>query len=106
MAILTLSQLEGHLWKAADILRGAIDPQTINIISFGYFSISAYVIWEKEYEERLKKYGDVEHAADPDEHRFDIPKGRPDLHSSVTSPTFGSTNVFGGSIERDFSRPG
>ena len=25
MKVLTLSQLEGHLWQAANILRGAID---------------------------------------------------------------------------------
>ncbi len=30
---------------------------------------------EEEYEERLARYGDAEIAADPEEHRFDIPKG-------------------------------
>lgn len=32
-------------------------------------------MWEEEYEERLKEYGNAKLAADPDEHRFPIPEG-------------------------------
>jgi type I restriction enzyme M protein len=76
MAVLTLSQLETHLWRAADILRGAIDAADYKHYIFGLLFYKRLCdVWEEEYEERLKKYGNAELAADPDEHRFDIPKG-------------------------------
>jgi len=32
-------------------------------------------VWQEEYEERLAEYEDADLAADPEEHRFDIPEG-------------------------------
>lgn len=76
MSKLTLQQLENHLWGAADILRGAVDSEAYKHYIFGLLFYKRLCdVWEEEYEERLKAYdGDKEMAADPDEHRFDIPK--------------------------------
>lgn len=76
MAVLTLDQLESHLWRAAGILRGAIDAADYKHYIFGLLFFKRLCdVWEEEFEERMAKYGDAELAADPDEHRFDIPKG-------------------------------
>ncbi|TFH44622.1 MAG: type I restriction-modification system subunit M [ANME-2 cluster archaeon] len=73
---LTLQQLESHLWGAADILRGKIDSSDYKHYIFGLLFYKRLCdVWEEEYEERLKEYGNVELAADPDEHRFHIPEG-------------------------------
>ncbi|MFL7905914.1 N-6 DNA methylase [Azospirillum argentinense] len=77
MAVLTLDQLESHLWKAADILRGSIDSSDYKHYIFGLLFYKRLCdVWEEEYEERLAKYGDAALAADPDEHRFHIPEGK------------------------------
>lgn len=76
-AKLTLQQLETHLWGAADILRGSIDSADYKHYIFGLLFFKRLCdVWQEEYEERLANYGgNAELAADPDEHRFDIPKG-------------------------------
>ncbi|HEV7334650.1 MAG TPA: class I SAM-dependent DNA methyltransferase [Bosea sp. (in: a-proteobacteria)] len=76
MAVLTLGQLESHLWRAADILRGSIDAADYKHYIFGLLFFKRLCdVWQEEYEERLAKYGDAELAADPEEHRFHIPAG-------------------------------
>jgi len=73
---LTLQKLESHLWAAADILRGSIDSSDYKHYIFGLLFFKRLCdVWEEEYEERLAEYDDKELAADPDEHRFDIPEG-------------------------------
>ena len=76
MTTLSLAQLENHLWRAADILRGSIDSGDYKHYIFGLLFFKRLSdVWEEEYEERLARYHDADLAADPDEHRFDIPKG-------------------------------
>lgn len=74
---LTQQQLEQHLWKAADILRGRIDAADYKHYIFGLLFFKRLSdVWQEEYEERLGRYdGDEALAADPDEHRFHIPQG-------------------------------
>lgn len=74
---LTQQQLETHLWKAADILRGRIDAADYKHYIFGLLFFKRLSdVWREEYEERLARYdGDRALAADPDEHRFHIPAG-------------------------------
>ena len=73
---LTLQQLESHLWGAANLLRGRIDSSDFKHYIFGILFYKRLCdVWEEEYEERLKEYGDKDLAADPDEHRFHIPAG-------------------------------
>jgi len=73
--MLTLQQLESHLWGAADILRGKIDSSDYKHYIFGLLFFKRICdVWEEEYEDRLAQYHDAEIAALPDEHRFDIPK--------------------------------
>src|SRR5271166_6226356 len=76
MSKMTLQQLESHLWKAADILRGSIDSSDYKHYIFGLLFYKRLCdVWGEEYEDRLAKYKDKTLAADPDEHRFHIPEG-------------------------------
>ena len=76
MGKLTLQQLESHLWGAADILRGKIDSSDYKHYIFGLLFFKRLCdVWEEEYEQRMAVYNDEEMAADPEEHRFDIPAG-------------------------------
>ncbi|MEE9382707.1 MAG: class I SAM-dependent DNA methyltransferase [Nannocystaceae bacterium] len=74
---LTLQKLESHLWGAANILRGSIDAADFKHYIFGLLFYKRLCnVWQEEYEQRLAEYdGDEEMAADPEEHRFDIPTG-------------------------------
>jgi type I restriction enzyme M protein len=73
---LSQQQLEKHLWRAADILRGRIDSGDYKHYIFGLLFFKRLSdVWREEYEDRLKRYGDESLAADPDEHRFHIPEG-------------------------------
>ena len=76
MSQLTLAELERHLWGAADLLRGSIDSGDFKHYIFGLLFYKRLCdVWEEEYEQRLAEYGDAERAADPEEHRFDVPEG-------------------------------
>jgi type I restriction enzyme M protein len=72
---LTLAKLESHLWGAANILRGSIDSADFKHYIFGLLFYKRLCdVWDEEYEARLAEFNDRALAADPDEHRFDIPR--------------------------------
>ncbi|MBM4253610.1 MAG: SAM-dependent DNA methyltransferase [Deltaproteobacteria bacterium] len=74
--MISIQELESHLWGAADILRGSIDSADYKHYIFGLLFYKRLCdVWEEEYEDRLKKYKDEEVARDPDEHRFHVPVG-------------------------------
>lgn len=68
-------ELEQLLWKAADILRGAVRPER-----YGYYVLPLLFfkrlsdVYSEEYQELLGKYGDEE-IAKKKFHRFLIPEG-------------------------------
>jgi type I restriction enzyme M protein len=71
---MTQQKLESHLWGAANILRGAIDAADFKHYIFGLLFYKRLCdVWQEEYEQRLAEFGDADMAADPEEHRFDIP---------------------------------
>lgn len=74
MATLTQTELERHLWQAADILRGTVDSGDYKQYIFGLlFYRRLCDVWDEEFEALLAETGDREEAADPSEHRFHIP---------------------------------
>ena len=74
MATLTQSELETHLWKAADILRGHVDAGKFKDYIFALlFYRRLCDVWDEEFEVLLAETGDREEAADPEEHRFHVP---------------------------------
>lgn len=74
MATLTQSELEKHLWQAADILRGHVDAGKFKDYIFALlFYRRLCDVWDEEFEALLAETGDREEAADPDEHRFQVP---------------------------------
>ncbi len=74
MTKLSQSELERHLWQAADILRGTVDAGDYKQYIFGLlFYRRLCDVWDEEFEALLAETGNPEEAADPDEHRFHIP---------------------------------
>src|SRR6056297_3453326 len=72
----TLSELEQHLWGAANILRGSIDSGEYKSYIFGLLFFKRLSdVWQEEFQQKLAEYGDAELAADAEEHRFDVPSG-------------------------------
>jgi type I restriction enzyme M protein len=72
----TQQDLEQSLWKAADILRGAVKPE-----KYGSYMLPLLFykrlsdVWEEEFEQALKKYKKEEAAKQKFVHRFIIPDG-------------------------------
>jgi type I restriction enzyme M protein len=73
----TLSQLESHLWEAANILRGPVDAADFKTYVFPllFFKRSSDV-YDEEYAAALAESGgDEEYARFPQNYRFQIPRG-------------------------------
>lgn len=72
MAKLTRTELETHLWKSADILRGSIDSSDYKIYIFGFLFLKRLSDrFEEEVQECIRKGMPAEIAyTDPDEHEF------------------------------------
>jgi len=71
----TLSELESHLWEAANILRGPVDAADFKTYVFPLlFSKSLSDTYDEEYQTALKESGgDVEFAQFSQNYRFKIP---------------------------------
>ena len=73
--VMTLQELELHLWEAADILRGSIDSADYKHYIFGLLFFKRLSdVWEEEYEARMAKFNNKKIARKLNEHRFHIPK--------------------------------
>ncbi|OGQ94910.1 MAG: type I restriction endonuclease subunit M [Deltaproteobacteria bacterium RIFOXYA12_FULL_61_11] len=87
MSILTRTRLNGHLWAAADILRGSIDSSDYKNYIFGFLFLKRLSDRFEEEAETLIAEGEDEDVAwtDPDEHQFFVPKrARWDAISKLT----------------------
>ena len=73
---LTLSQLESHLWEAANILRGPVDAADFKTYVFPLLFFKRLSdVYDEEYQEALKEAdGDEEYARFPQNYRFQIPE--------------------------------
>jgi len=84
MSKLTPNEINNHLWKSADILRGSIDSADYKQYIFGFLFLKRLSdVFEEEAEKvcaREKKAGRSEALArqvaweEPDEHQFFVPK--------------------------------
>ena len=72
---LTVDQLEGYLWSAADILRGSIDSSDYKSFIFGLLFLKRLSDRFEEEAEKLIAEGMSPKVAwnDPDEHQFFVP---------------------------------
>lgn len=73
----TLSQLESHLWEAANILRGPVDAADFKTYVFPLLFFKRISdVYDEEYAAALTESGgDEEYALFPQNYRFQIPKG-------------------------------
>ncbi len=76
-APLDFTDLCGHLWEAANILRGPVDAADFKTYIFPLlFFKRVSDVWDEEYEENLQASdGDREYPLFPENHRFQIPDG-------------------------------
>src|SRR5512147_2763382 len=74
---LDLSQLQSHLWEAANILRGPVDAADFKTYIFPLLFFKRISdVYDEEYQQALEESGgDVDYALFPENHRFQIPKG-------------------------------
>jgi type I restriction-modification system DNA methylase subunit len=72
---ITLSQLEGHLWESANILRGPVDAADFKTYIFPLLFFKRICdVWDEEYQEIVDETGDEQLAWFPESHRFQIPE--------------------------------
>ena len=73
---ITLSQLESHLWEAANILRGPVDAADFKSYVFPLLFFKRISdVHDEEHEEALKQFdGDEEAALFTENYRFQIPQ--------------------------------
>jgi len=73
--MVTLSQLESHLWEAANILRGPVDAADFKTYVFPLLFFKRISdVHDEEYQAALAESGgDEEYAQFPQNYRFQIP---------------------------------
>src|SRR5882762_10276678 len=76
--ITKLSELESHLWEAANILRGPVDAADFKTYVFPLLFFKRISdVYDEEYATALaESSGDEEYALFPQNYRFQIPRGR------------------------------
>src|SRR5260370_27677139 len=91
--ITTLSQIESHLWEAANILRGPVDAADFKTYVFPLLFFKRISdVHDEEYAAALAESdGDEEYAVFPHNYRFQIPKGchwphLPELAVNIRQP--------------------
>lgn len=74
---ISLSQLESHLWEAANILRGPVDAADFKTYVFPLLFFKRISdVYDEEYRAALaESSGDEEYARFPQNYRFQIPDG-------------------------------
>ena len=75
--VLSLSQLEQYLSKAAWILKGPVDASDFKVYIFPLLFFKRISdVYDEEYKQALEESdGDIEYASMPEMHRFEIPQG-------------------------------
>jgi len=74
---ISLSQLESHLWAAANILRGPVDAADFKTYIFPLLFFKRISdVYDEEWARALKESdGDEQYADLPEQHSFQIPEG-------------------------------
>ena len=75
--ILSLSELERHLWEAAHIITGPIDASDYKTYIFPILFFKRVCdVYDEEFKEAMSFYGgDEDMAAAPEQHRIEVPEG-------------------------------
>lgn len=75
--VVSLSQLESHLWEAANILRGPVDAADFKTYVFPLLFFKRLSdVHDEEYDSALAESdGDEEYAIFPQNYRFQVPQG-------------------------------
>jgi type I restriction enzyme M protein len=74
-SVITLSQIESHLWESANILRGPVDAADFKTYIFPLLFFKRICdVWDEEYQEIVDDTGDEQLAWFPESHRFQIPE--------------------------------
>lgn len=75
--MVSLSELEAHLWEAANILRGPVDAADFKTYIFPLLFFKRISdVYDEEFEQALEESsGDADYAAFAENHRFQIPEG-------------------------------
>ena len=75
--MITLSQLESHLWESANILRGPVDAADFKTYIFPIlFFKRVSDVYDEEFALAVAdSEGDQQYAAYPENHRFQVPEG-------------------------------
>ena len=73
--LVSLNELENHLWESANILRGPVDAADFKTYIFPLLFFKRICdVWDEEYQEIVGETGDEQLAFFPESHRFQIPE--------------------------------